>query len=264
MKVIIVTQARIGSKRLPNKVLLKVNNLSLLKIHLKRLKKSKLANEIILATTFENGIDKILTIGEDEGIFCFQGSVEDVLDRFYKSVKLKKPDYIVRVTSDCPMIDPELIDDVISFTIKNNLDYSSNVLIHNFPDGQDVEVFRFSSLENAWKNARLNSEREHVTPYIINNSSFHKKNLFSSLNYSIHFNRDYSKVRMTVDEKGDYEAIKIIIERIGINLRWHEYADFILNNPSLFLNQKIIRNYSYLNQLEIERDEKSNDRSKTL
>ena len=256
MRITIITQARVGSNRLPNKVLLKINNYSLLRIHLKRLKKSKLAREIILATTFEKGVDEILEIGKIEGIKCYQGSMDDVLDRFYKSVESIKPDYIVRVTSDCPLVDPLLIDEIIFFAIKNNVDYCSNVLVQNFPDGQDIEVFRFSSLKHAWENAKLKSEREHVTPYIINNSDFYKMNIFSSLNYSPNINKDYSKVRMTVDETVDYNSMKLLIEKKGIDLKWNEYADFILKNPNLFLNQNITRNQSYLNQLEIEKNEK--------
>ena len=255
MNVIIITQARVGSSRLSNKVLLKIGNDSLLGIHLRRLKKSKKASMVLLATTFEKGVNKILKIAQKEKVLIFQGSTENVLERFYKSVKNKKPDYIVRVTSDCPLIDPKLIDDVIEFAIKKKSDYVSNVLIHNFPDGQDIEVIKFTALELAWKNAKLKSEIEHVTPYLINNSDFNNKNIFKSFNYSINLSRDYSKARMTVDVKSDYDLIKNLIKIKGSNCDWIVYADYILDNEKMFNNQLLIRNESYLNQLEKEQNE---------
>jgi spore coat polysaccharide biosynthesis protein SpsF len=113
MNVIIITQARIGSTRLSGKILKRINGQSLLEIHLSRLKKSKLATKIIVATTFEPGVEQIIEIGKKMAVDVFQGATDDVLDRFYQSVKKFAPNYIVRVTSDCPLIDPELVDKVI-------------------------------------------------------------------------------------------------------------------------------------------------------
>lgn len=253
-KIIIVTQARIGSTRFPEKILQLIGDETLLSIHLKRLKKSKLADKIIVATTFEEKSYLINNIANSEGIDVFQGSTYDVLDRFYQAVKNENAKLIVRVTSDCPLIDATLIDKVISMVVENNLDYGSNTLIEDFPDGQDVEVFKFSALEKAWKESKLPSEREHVTPYIRNNSTFFKKNIFISDNLNAPKNMNH--LRMTVDEPVDLGAIKVMVSKIGINASWEEYTAIMENSPELFKNQKIIRNEGYLKSINNERNDK--------
>ena len=169
---IIITQARTNSSRLPGKVLKQINGQELLKIHVDRISLSKEANKIIVATTVGAIDDNIERLCNSWNILVFRGSENDVLDRFYKAAKPHNPEWIVRVTSDCPLLDPKLIDAVIKTAKENQVDYCANILIENFPDGQDVEVFRFESLQTAWKNAKLSSEREHVTPYIRENSNF--------------------------------------------------------------------------------------------
>jgi len=251
--IIIITQARIGSNRFPSKILKKINKDSLLEIHLSRLIKSKRANGVIVATTFEKDTGKIEMITKKLGINFFQGDTEDVLDRYYKAAIKYSADYIVRVTSDCPLIDPNLIDKVIDFTIKENLDYGSNVLIHNYPDGQDIEVFKFDALKLAWQKADNISEREHVTPYIINNSSFHGKNSFKAKNFSEEFSTSYSKIRMTVDYKIDLELIRYLVDKKGKFSDWKTYAKLVTKTYNKFNNQQIKRNESYLKQIENER-----------
>ena len=244
--IILITQARTGSSRLPKKVLKKINGKTLLEIHLERLKKSKLISEIILATT-KNKEDKIICeIGRKLSISCFCGSENDVLDRFYQSVKNKKPNWIVRVTSDCPLIDPFLIDEIIKFTITKNIDYCSNILIENYPDGQDIEIMSFNSLEIAWKEALLNSEREHVTPYIKKNSSFNGGSLFSSENYNL--KKNYNNIRMTVDEQVDFDILKFVIDSLGIDKKWEVYTKFMIDNN--LVNSNITRNEGYINSIK--------------
>lgn len=238
--VIIITQARIGSTRLPSKVLKEIEGKSLLQIHLERLKKSTYGNNIVVATTFEDGVEKIIKIAKSVEVDFYQGDTNDVLDRFYNAAKGKNPDYIVRVTSDCPLLDPVLMDEIIQLAVVNDLDYTTNTLIEAFPDGQDVEVIKWSAFEKSWKETSLKSDREHVTPYIRVNSSFFGKNLFKSKNFDS--SENYNKVRMTVDESKDFDAIKILTTTLGIDKNWKDYTDFILNNPDLFFNQQIIRN----------------------
>ena len=180
-----------------------------LEIHLKRLKKCKNVSKIIVATTDKPEDKVIYDYAINRGFNSFRGSESDVLDRFYQAVRNEKSDWIVRVTSDCPLIDPFLVDKIINFAHNKNIDYCSNTLIENYPDGQDIEVFKFSALELAWKNANLPSEREHVTPYIRNNSDFKGAGIFKALNYSCPSN--YSKIRMTVDEQRDFDLIKVLI-----------------------------------------------------
>ena len=247
-KIVVITQARVGSSRLPSKVLKIIGEQTLLDIHLKRLNRSKLANKIIVATTFEDGVDHILDIVKRNNVNVFQGSTDDVLDRFYSAVKNEKADYVVRVTSDCPLIDPDLLDGIIQKTIEEELDYCSNQLQEKFPDGQDVEVMTFSALEKAWSLTSVKSDREHVTPFIRNNSTFMNGVIFKSADFPS--DKNYNDVRMTVDEQKDFDAVAILVNELGINRGWKEYTQYILDNPEKFENQKIIRNQGYLRSLK--------------
>lgn len=252
-KTIIVTQARIGSSRFPEKVLQTLGDSTLLGVHLERLKKSKMASQIIVATTHENKSDQIINIAHQAGVEAFQGSTDDVLDRFYQATVKYSPDYVVRVTSDCPLIDADLIDEVIKMTLENNLDYCSNALIENFPDGQDVEVFTFEALEEAWRTATLLSDREHVTPFIRKNTDFNQGELFKAMNYPAPDN--FNQVRMTVDEPADLETVAVLIEHLGADKDWNIYTDYILNHGQELKNQNIIRNEGYLKSLNKDTNE---------
>lgn len=245
---ILITQARTGSSRLPGKVLKEIGGKSLLQIHLERLKKCTKVSEIIVATTINQADSIIFDKAIEWGFSASRGSEADVLDRFYQAVKFKKADWIVRVTSDCPLIDPVLVDHVIEFVQKNDKDYGSNGLIENFPDGQDVEVFKFTALEQAWKNAKLLSEREHVTPYIRNNSDYKGGNLFSAINFACE--SDFSKIRMTVDEMRDFELIEILVNELGVEKTWLEYVNYIIEKDLIKVNDKIIRNEGLLKSLK--------------
>ena len=248
LKTILITQARTGSTRLPGKVLKQINGKSLLEIHLERLKKCSKISEIIVATTINEEDAIIYDKALEWGFSSFTGSETDVLDRFYQSVKDKNPDWIVRVTSDCPLIDPELVDEIVTFVQENNCDYGSNGLIENYPDGQDVEVFKFSALKIAWKNALLKSEREHVTPYIRNNSDFNNGNLFKAMNFPS--DSDFSKIRMTVDEQRDFDLMEILIHQLGTDKTWLTYTNFIIENDLTKVNGQIIRNEGLIKSLK--------------
>jgi len=248
VKTILITQARLGSTRLPGKILKKINDESLLEIHLKRLNKCNNVSKIIVATTDKPEDKVIYDYAIDRGFNSFRGSESDVLDRFYQAVRNEKPNWIVRVTSDCPLIDPFLVDKLIKFAHNNNRDYCSNTLIENYPDGQDIEVFKFTALELAWKNANLPSNREHVTPYIRNNSDFKGASLFTALNYSCDSN--YSMIRMTVDESRDFDLIKVLINNLGTDKTWLEYTNHIIKNDLNKINNSIIRNEGFLKSIK--------------
>lgn len=248
LKTVLVTQARTGSTRLPGKVLMEVDNVPLLKIHLDRLKKSIKVDLIIVATTDNVRDDIIEKLVSDWGYEVFRGSENDVLDRYYQAVKHINPLWVVRVTSDCPLIDPLLIDEVINFTLVSDKDYGSNVIDETFPDGQDVEVFKFTTLETAWKDSRKASDREHVTPYIRNNTDLKGMGIFSAVSYKNKI--DYSKVRMTVDEQQDFELVERVISVLGINETWSDYADYIIKNGLLHINGDIVRNEGYFKSLK--------------
>lgn len=247
-KVVIVTQARIGSSRFPKKIVQKLGGKTLIDHHIDRLLKVANKDKVIVATTKEEGIDQLLALLNKKEVEIYQGSTNNVLDRFFHAVKDENPDYVVRVTSDCPLIDPKLIEAVIAFTIQNKLDYGANILKELFPDGQDIEVFRFSALNKAFNEAILNSDKEHVTPFIRRNSSFLGGDLFKSDNYQCE--NDFNGVRMTVDEKSDMEACEIMIDKIGDQGSWKDYTDFIIKNQELFSNQRIKRNEGFEKSLK--------------
>lgn len=241
MRVIGVTQARIGSSRLPGKVLLEVKNKSLLAYHLKRAAQSQLVNKWIVATTHENGSDQICAIAEQEGVSGYKGDLNNVLDRFYQAVKNENADYIVRITSDCPLVDPEMIDETVAFCTTNNLIYHINQFNGTYPDGIDVEVFKFSALEEAWKNAESKSDKEHVTPYITRLAG--KDDIDSEPDPD----NPYGKLRITVDEASDFEVVKQLIEQLGDDKGWKIYADFLLEHPEINnINNHIFRNEGYM------------------
>jgi len=248
MKIIAVTQARVGSSRLPAKVLKEINGVSILAMHIRRILKSTAITKLIVATTEESGSESICEICRQEGVTYHQGSLHDVLDRYYQTVVQEQPDYVVRVTSDCPLVDPVMIDHVVTNTINYGADYGSNGFVTVFPDGQDVEVFRFSALEKAWKEAKLKSDREHVTPYIWRNSSLKGGDIFRSRNYTEDCN--YSNVRMTVDEPSDLDVIQAMVDRYGVNEGWQVYADFYLSDEQVRQrNMHIQRNEGYKKSL---------------
>lgn len=242
MKIIVITQARTGSTRFPNKIMNKIGDETLLSIHINRIKKAKKINTIIIATTNKKNDDVIKQQADKLNVNCFRGDEDDVLDRFYQAAKIHNPDYVVRLTSDCPLIDPILIDEIIKATISSNVDYCSNTLIESYPDGQDIEVFTFSALKKAWKESVLKSEREHVTPFM-------KKN-FKSIN--IHSNNmEFNKVRMTVDEPNDLVVINKLVDKLGLNENWQNYTELYLNDKNIRnANASIIRNEGYIKSIK--------------
>ncbi len=248
MRIIAITQARSGSTRFPKKILNKINGETLLEIHINRIKKSNLIDEIIIATT-ENDSDNIITeIATSLNVKFFKGSEHDVLDRFYKSIISLKPDFIVRLTSDCSLIDGNLIDEIIEEALKKSLDYYSNILFPTYPDGQDIEVIKFSALEKAWKESKLASDREHVTPFIKNNSTFFGKDFFTSENHQ--YKQDYNHVRMVVDYPEDLKVIELLIQYCGLNASWLEYVKCYLAESKISsYNIQIERNEGYSKSL---------------
>ena len=238
MKTIALIQARMGSTRLPGKTLKKIKGKTLIEIMLNRLEKCKKIDKIIVATSIEENCNGLEQHVKALGHYCFRGSENDVLDRFYKAIENEQCDYVVRLTADCPLIDPFLIDKVIQMTIESERDYGSNITPGKeyFPDGQDTEVFKYKLLDDAWNSAKLPFEREHVTPYIRDNLN----SLFSNLSYDNDINLGH--VRMTVDTKEDFKAIEVLVNELGTDSSWIEYTDYIIKHPKKFTNQKIIRN----------------------
>lgn len=249
MTILAITQARVGSSRLPAKVLKEVNGMTLLSIHLKRLLKSHKISQLLVATTLEPDAQKICDIATAANVKYYRGNMNDVLDRFYQAALPYKPDYVVRITSDCPLLDAAVVDAVIEQAIANGTDYTSNTMEHTFPNGQDVEVFTFAALEKAWQEATLKSDREHVTPFIWRNSSYKNGTIFRSEN--IVCNKDLGHIRLTVDEPEDFEVVRILVEHLGADATWEDYVEHLKIHPEIQrLNSHIPINEGYQRSLD--------------
>lgn len=209
--IILIIQARLGSTRLPNKVLKEVNGVSLLKFQVERARKSKMIDNVIVATTSEDRDVELVNYCKSHEIPVFIGSENDVLSRYYECAKEYGANIVVRLTADCPLIDPEIIDQVINLFLKNKVDFAANTVppeTSKFPDGSDVEVFSMAALERAQNECHDPFFREHVTFYF-----WKEANGFSTSQLDYHSN--YSNYRFTVDYPEDFEAVKMIIDELG-------------------------------------------------
>lgn len=230
-KIGIITQARISSTRLPRKVLLQLSGKSILEYHLQRLAKSQLP--LFVATTTEVGSNDIIQVANENGAEVFQGSLEDVLDRFYNCALKFKLDYIVRVTSDCPLIDADLITQGVEMLLKSSdplNSYVSNTFQRTFPRGNDFEVFSFELLQKAHKLASLASQREHVTPFLYSGKDPGIRILQVSQSH------DDSDLRITLDTPEDMSLIKILIEKYYADQMSHlQITDLLRTHEDLRL-----------------------------
>lgn len=250
MKVLTVIQARLGSTRLPGKVLMKIEGKTVLQHTIERVRASKKAGRIVVATTIKEEDLKIVKLCAGLGVSVYCGSEDDVLDRYYQAAKIIKADPVVRITSDCPLIDPEVIDRVIGFYFRTKQDYATNTFPPTYPDGQDVEVFSFSALKRAWKESRLASEREHVSLYIRNHPELFK---ITNLKYR----QDLSRKRWTLDRYEDYKFIKTVYRPLYRKNRifgMNEVLNFLKKHPELEqLNQHISRSEGHIRALASDR-----------
>jgi len=232
-KILIICQARYGSTRLPGKALLKINNKPLLWYVIKRLELVKHPCEIIIATADSEENNSIIEFAKNQNLKYFAGNEEDVLDRYYQTAKKYDGEIIVRITSDCPLTDPQIIDEALEIFLKGDYDYVCNVEPPTYPDGFDVEVFSFNALERVWKIEENKSIREHVTFHIRLDMRKQQCN-FKSFNFKNDY--DYKDYRLTVDTKEDFELLSIIIKEFYN--RWDKFdmkdvIQFIDKNPNL-------------------------------
>ena len=231
-KIVAIIQARLTSTRFPNKIIQKFDNRTLIEFLVNRVKKSKEINQIVVAIP-DNKENKIIKKYLKNTNF-FYGNENNVLDRYYKAAKKFSANTIVRICGDCPFVDPEIIDKILTLYKNKKYDYISNTIKPTFPDGLDVEVFSFKTLENVWKKAKTKNDKEHVTPYILK-SKFYKK-------FNFKFKKDLSKLRLTVDEKIDLKQIKTVfqslkkIKKFGINDIYKLYK----KNKNLFSNNSFL------------------------
>jgi len=237
LKTLAIVQARMGSTRFPNKVMQHILGVPMIELLLERLSKSKEVDKIILATSQDPKNLPLVEHVRSLGYSVFQGSENDLLDRYYQAARTHHPKVVVRITGDCPLIDPAVVDFVLSSFNASQADYASNIHPPSYPDGLDSEVFTFSALEKAWTSTTEPYEREHVTPYIRNSGNF---NLLD-----VSHTEDYSSERWTVDEPEDFEVVKNIFEHFAPwrYFSWLEVLQLKRVHPEIFLaNQRFARN----------------------
>ncbi len=239
MKIIAIVQARSSSRRFKNKVILPILDRPMILRLLDRLTKSKRLDDIIIATSTESSDDLLSNIVTNSGYNIYRGELQDVLARYYHCSKAAKADVIVRVTGDCPLIDPVIVDNVIKFHLDSKADYTSNALDPTFPDGFDTEVINYSVLKELHQTMTKAVDREHVTHGLYSTDNHY---LISS--YRSDF--DYSHYRLTVDYKEDFELINILFSHLQTSeytFTYQQIINFLNSNPQyLLLNKQYSRN----------------------
>ena len=209
--VIAIIQARMGSTRLPGKVLMEVNGRPLLAYQLDRISKSKKLDRVIVATSTLEKDNAIENFCKDYGVDCYRGSENDVMSRYYECAKKYNPDTVVRMTADCPLIDPEIIDKVVQKFECDNVDYCGNTVppeSSRFPDGSDVEVFSMKALERSNVEVKDTRLREHVT------FQFWQDKNYTSNQYTQE--KNWSKYRITVDYSEDFEVVEYVFSELKV------------------------------------------------
>lgn len=249
MNVIAIIQARMSSSRLPGKVLLPLVGRPVLDHVVSRVRCCKTVHQVIVATSIDSSDDVIETWCNIHNVVSYRGSLNDVLDRYYQAAKRYQADVIVRITADCPVIDPVIVDEVVKGYLNGGYEFYG--LSGEFPDGLDCTVFSFSALQRAWKESVLPSEREHVGPYIEKHPELFISGGLLKFNGLSHY-------RWTLDEPRDYEFLKIVFDSLYQNnsvFLAQDVLSLLEKHPQLTLiNNEIVRNEGYLTSLETDRN----------
>ena len=237
-KNVVINQARMTSSRLPGKILKKLHDgKTLLHLQIERLKKSKKIDDIIIATTCNREDDVVEELAKSMNVKFFRGSEANVLARYYFASKANPSQYVIRVTSDCPFIDPEILDRSIEKYIESGADYGSNSEF--YPNGMNVEIFRSKMLDDAHHNASKAYEREHVTPYFYTHPEKYTA-------YSITSEVEYPRYRLTVDTPEDFSLIREVYKNVslitGNDFSLNDICSFLKAHPELVkINQNIVQ-----------------------
>jgi spore coat polysaccharide biosynthesis protein SpsF len=250
MSVLAILQARSGSRRLPRKVMQEILGRPMIERQIERVRRAACVDDLIVATTDDPSDDALADLCAGLGVGCHRGEVDDVLSRFVGAARGRGEEWLVRLTGDCPLADPAIIDAVVREALAADADYVSNVLVPTFPDGLDVEVIRRSVLERADREALLGSEREHVTPYIYKHPElFRIAELRSPQDLSAH--------RWTVDEPQDLAFVRAVYARLydaDPAFSMGDVLALLAREPSLALvNADISRNEGYIKSMEADR-----------
>lgn len=245
--IVAIIQARMGSTRLKAKVLADIAGHPMLEHVVVRTQKAQHVNRVVVATSSSPLDDPIALFCQEKAIACFRGSENDVLDRYYQAAKHDEADVIVRITADCPLIDPKVIDRVIDTYLLGNHDYVTNTFRYTYPDGLDTEVFSFKALEKAWKEATLPSDREHVTSFIRKTNGFRLHNVENDVDLSS------KNLRFTVDEAADLQFVKTVFSKLKAGFDLNDVLGLLEKEPSLLaINTGLIRNEGFYKSLALE------------
>lgn len=242
-KIICIIQARVGSSRLPNKIFLDLAGRPVLSRVLDRVQKSKLITKVVVAApdSAANDVIQDFITANHPDVGLFRGSEEDVLSRYLGAAQKYQADVVIRITSDCPLIDPDVIDKVIADFLKAGADYAANVIgRRTYPRGLDVEVFSLATLKKLDQLAKLAEDREHVTLYLFKHPDQFK--IVSIVN-----ERDDSKYRLTLDEVADYDLLKKIYDKLNnkVDFRWPEIVEIFNQAPELLdINAAVEQKYA--------------------
>ena len=243
-KIGVIVQARIGSTRLPGKILMELGkNESVLDVLIQRLKLSKQVDVIIIATGSPKRNSSIINVAKSFNVQFFIGSEENVLERYYEAAKQYNLDIIIRVTSDCPFVDPKLMDEMIIFYKNNNFDYVRNVdQSTNFARGFEIEIFSFNVLEKVFSLAEKDPEREHVTYFIYNHTE-----IFTIYSYNFDNLKKFDNLRLTIDEKDDLLMCREVYKKLkekgkSIDFSVFDIYEIIEENPELMdINKNLVQ-----------------------
>ena len=237
MKIVAIVQARMGSTRLPNKVMKRISGIPMIELLLARLSKSKEIDQIVVATSLDKRNQPLVEHVRNLGYACEQGSENDVLDRYVQAGRAHQADVVVRITGDCPLVDPGLVDECIRGFKIADVDYFSNAGPPTYPDGLDVEVCTLKALEQALQATVKPFDREHVTPYVCESGRFRTS--------SMQHEDDLSALRWTVDEPADFVVIEKVFQYFypRIDFSWRDVLNLQRQQPDIFsVNQQISRN----------------------
>ena len=244
MKIGVIVQARTSSTRLPGKVLKELpsgSGITVLEHAINRVKQSSKINKVVVATTKDKADSAIVKIAKNTKVGCFKGSRDDVLSRYYFAAAKDRFDVVVRITSDCPCVDPKIIDSAIKTHLKEKSDYTSNTVKRSYPHGLDVEVFNFNVLEDAHKRAKTKYDREHVTSYIYKN-----KNKFKITHIKAPSKLNAPDVRITLDTKADHMLLSALFRFLykkNKNFSSYDIIKLFEKRPWLLLinNKKLVK-----------------------
>jgi spore coat polysaccharide biosynthesis protein SpsF len=261
MRTVAIIQGRMSSSRLPGKVLLDIAGQPMIRHVIERTRRARTLDAVTVATTTDSSDDPIAAFAVSMGTPCTRGSLHDVLDRYYQAAKTHQADVIVRITADCPAIDPEVIDQTVKLVTEptsvlgpsSPVDFACNRLpppfTRSFPIGLDVEVCTFAALERAWKESTETFHREHVMPYLYEGVSLVTRHVSLAEGISpcgfhiaqLHHTPDYGSLRWTVDTPEDLAFIREIFSRLGLNpqmggkpeFTWYDVLKIVQNEPEL-------------------------------